>query len=213
MNNKTTIYVVRHGQSIGNAKHDYKTDHNTEQYGELQSPLTELGIEQAREIAEKLKDIKIDAILSSDLTRARQTAEIIAHGRTISVETVSTIRERNFAKEYKLLTDEKREELKKALANLTEEEKFLHKFFPDGESAQDAYERFLRFLKEIISVYRGKTILVVNHGAIMRSFLIKNGYGTFDELPSGSISNAAYFVTETDGHTFTIKETSKITKH
>lgn len=67
---ETTIYLARHGQSVAN------TDGTIQGNGE--SPLTELGKEQALELAQKLKDKNIVKIISSKLSRGNDTAEIIA---------------------------------------------------------------------------------------------------------------------------------------
>ena len=58
----------------------------------------------------------------------------------------------------------------------------------------------------------GKTILVVSHGGVMRYLLIHLGFGTYTNLPTGSIGNTAYIKLETDGVDFFVKETKGITK-
>ena len=62
------VYIVRHGQIPSNA---------LRQYPYLDESLTELGIKQAAELRDKLKNIRFDAIMCSPLIRTRQTAEII----------------------------------------------------------------------------------------------------------------------------------------
>ena len=65
-----SIYVVRHGQTDYNVKKLYQ--------GRKDIPLNEIGKKQAMEMAEKFRDIKIDKIFVSPLTRAKQTAECIS---------------------------------------------------------------------------------------------------------------------------------------
>lgn len=62
------VYIVRHGQVPHNAAGQYNTE---------DEDLTELGIEQAMELKEKIKNINFDIIISSPLIRARHTANII----------------------------------------------------------------------------------------------------------------------------------------
>lgn len=62
------IYLVRHGQVPHNASHQYNTK---------DEDLTDIGINQALEVKEKIKDIDFDIIYSSPLIRAKHTAEII----------------------------------------------------------------------------------------------------------------------------------------
>jgi broad specificity phosphatase PhoE len=207
----TTIYVVRHGESEANIK-ETLTDEDINRWGELQSGLTEKGKQQAREVAERIRNIPFAAIFSSDFIRAHQTAEAIADGRGMEVITRNTIRERDYGERFFKATKAEREELKRALRDLNEEEKLLHRFYPDGESALEAANRFKAFLDEVTPLYEGKTILVANHGAVMRMFLISTGWSKYDDLPGGAIKNAGYFVLETDGHIYTIKETYNINK-
>lgn len=62
------VYIVRHGQVLHNA---------LGQYGGVDEDLTELGINQAKELRDKIKNMNFDIIISSPLIRARHTAEII----------------------------------------------------------------------------------------------------------------------------------------
>lgn len=82
----TTVYLVRHGQSLGNVNYEKGLGHlpNTE-FG---SDLSELGEKQALELAKRFKTLQIDAIYSSHLTRAKKTIEPLAKqkGLTIIVE-------------------------------------------------------------------------------------------------------------------------------
>ncbi len=212
-NKPTTIYIVRHGESIGNTIEVYSKDHMRE-YGKYQSPLTPKGIVESQRLAEQLKTVQIDAIFSSDLNRAKQTAEIIAKNRDIIATTKSSIREMFMGKKYYSLTKLEKRELTKALKDLNEEEKLQHKYFPDTESGLEAVNRFMSFLHEIIPVFEGKTILVVNHGNVMRALLIYLGWANYDELPVNAIENCGYFVLETtDGKSFTVKDTNGITRY
>jgi broad specificity phosphatase PhoE len=212
MNNKTTIYVVRHGQSEGNLTNDTAVIDALNKYGPLETPLTELGKKQAQEIAAILENIPFDAIFSSDMMRAKQTADIIAAKRDMNVITEATIRERDYGRDFFMLNKNQRNELKKAMNDLNDEEKLNYRFFPNTESPLDAVMRFKQFLLKIIPLYRGKNILVVNHGNVMRSFLIHIKYLKYDELPHESINNCGYYVLESDGITFSIIKTYGVNK-
>lgn len=208
----TTIYIVRHGQSEANAKNDIIHQIDLNRWGELESPLTALGTEQAQRTADNLREVQFDAFFSSDLQRAKETADIIARPHNKPVITITTIREMKYGDYYEKLPPEKKIEVKKALYALSDEEKYLFKYSPDGETILEAVNRFISFIKEITPAYKGKTVLVVNHGAIMRSFLVHIGWANFSELPGSSISNAAYYVVESNGEEFYIKETYGINK-
>jgi broad specificity phosphatase PhoE len=209
----TTIYVVRHGESQFNVSPDFNT---IESHGDLGAALTENGKLQAKALVEKLKNVKLAAIFSSDLTRAKQTAEFIALERKIAVETTQAIRERDivfyaYKKGFKNL-EEIEETLKKELAELSEEEKMDYKHEDSMESVNEGATRLLTFIREAAVAYAGQTIMVVCHGNIMRCLLSHLGFAKFDELTRKSVENTAYFVLESDGIDFFIKETSGIKK-
>ncbi len=72
---RTTIYLIRHGECAGNRQGLFR--------GRYDFPLNEVGIEQAESLARELKDVNLDAIYSSPLSRAIQTAKAICEGRDI----------------------------------------------------------------------------------------------------------------------------------
>jgi len=84
----TKIILVRHGQTLWNNIGKYQ--------GHTDVPLSKTGIEQASKVAKRLKNDKITAIYSSDLKRAKQTAEIIALEHNLPVITNTRFREINF---------------------------------------------------------------------------------------------------------------------
>jgi broad specificity phosphatase PhoE len=205
----TKIYVVRHGESESNVYAREHPDKPASQFGELGSSLTQKGKEHAKKIALQLKNIPITAVLSSDLNRARETAEIIAKEHNLTVITDGTIRERFFGEHMSAI---QKREIEKTLDTLDEEGKFAFKYFENGESGYDVVKRFKKFLSSATKTYKNKTIVIVSHGYVMRSFLIHEKYARYDELLGGSIKNGGYFVSETDGKTYTITEKHGITR-
>jgi broad specificity phosphatase PhoE len=213
--NATTIYLVRHGESETNANSDKGSSFHR-QWGEFEAPLTEKGEEQAQKRAEDLKDIQFDAIFSSDLTRAKQTGEIIKLERQLAIETTALIRERSYGN-YLLSfgrksKEEIEEKMREELGKLDELAKMNYKPGPDVESPNESAGRIITFLREIAVAYTGKTVLVINHGNNMRNLLTHLGYAKFDELTSGDIENTGYVILESDGTDFFIKETHGVHK-
>src|SRR5690348_2997634 len=98
-----TLYVVRHAQSESNAS-GYLAGQKDEQ-------LTELGKQQAIALAKDLSTLQFDAIFSSDLMRAKHTAEIIAREHKLVIETTKHLRERMWGEkqEYAKIEEEKKE--------------------------------------------------------------------------------------------------------
>jgi len=201
--NYCKIYLIRHGETDWNVKRIVQ--------GHSDNPLNETGELQAKELAKRLKHIHFDAIFSSDLLRARRTAEIIAQEKKLAVQTTKLLRERSFGKfEGKpatmLLTW--RKAIRNGIKALTDEEKeILIKEDPQIESDESLISRFLTFLREVAVGYSGKNVLLVFHGGLMRVFLIRIGFFKSEEDSElYTISNTAGVVIETDGVDFFIKD-------
>ncbi len=197
----TTFYIARHG----------KTEWNVEgrMQGHEDSALTEEGIEQANNLAGELKDIHFDLAFSSDLLRAKRTAEIITLEKKLAIQTTELLRERAFGHyEGKYYIDVEPYDL--LVKKLKEEDRLSFKAH-GVESIEETITRMLTFIRETAITHPSKTILVVSHGAIMRAFLIHIGCGTYKNLGYEAVGNAAYFKLETDGINFFVKETRRIT--
>lgn len=82
------LIIVRHAESKANVK-------GIRQGQKIDTPLSKLGKEQAKKVAERLKNEKIDAIYSSDLKRAKETAEEIAKHHKLKVRLNKKLRERD----------------------------------------------------------------------------------------------------------------------
>ena len=84
----TTLYLVRHGETIDNAAQILQ--------GQLQGELNEKGIQQAEATRDKFKNEQIDVFVSSDLKRSIDTCRIIAAPHHKDVETTPLLRERDW---------------------------------------------------------------------------------------------------------------------
>ncbi len=194
-----TIYIVRHGETEWNLQHRFQ--------GQKDSPLTALGFSQAKTLAQSLKNIAFDAIFSSDLLRAKRTAKIIALERKLAVKTTKLLREHNYGVLEGKRVDEVRGELHSAFdeyERLSDEEKFRFTLIPNGESDEQIVARFITFIREVAVSFAGKRIMVVTHGGLMSAFFVHIGFGRQDKV---RIANTGYFVMESDGIDFFIKET------
>ena len=86
--NMTTLYLVRHGETVDNVKRIMQ--------GQTQGELTANGREQAREVAARMASVHIDAFVSSDLKRSYDTCCIIAEPHGAAVTTTPLLRERDW---------------------------------------------------------------------------------------------------------------------
>ncbi len=201
MNKLATFYIVRHGQTAWNVAEIMQ--------GTSDSSLTDEDIESAKKLGKNFKEIKFDLVYSSDLMRAKRTAEIILLERKLAIQTTKLLRERAYGEfegkhnqEYKIVNE--------TLNKLTDEERYSFKYSKEIERDKEIVERFLTFIREVAIVNPGKTILVVSHGGIMRSVLVKLGFGNYIELRTGSVKNMGWFKLETDGVDFFIRVTKNI---
>ena len=88
------LYLVRHGESDGNATMSFLPDH--------QGGLTKKGMGQAEKLAKRFRKIPIDVIISSDYKRAADTAKIIRRATRKRIVITKLIREARYPKEYKI---------------------------------------------------------------------------------------------------------------
>ena len=153
----TKLYLVRHGQSAGNAEGRFG--------GHSPTPLSELGVQQAELTAQSLAKENINAIYTSDLFRAVQTAEPLAKLLDLPVIKTSAFRERNVGVLEGKTFDESKEEFPKdyyALVNRS-----VHHVITEGESYRHLLRRATSALREILNIHRGEKVAVFSHtGAI-----------------------------------------------
>jgi len=160
---KTEIYLVRHGQTEWNIQKRYQ--------GSGDSPLTKLGIEQAKALANHLSEIHFDAIYCSPAGRAQTTTKIIKGNRNLNIVTVNELQEINLDTwEGQFYEDTKKQE--PALYQA-----FWHSpdlFKPEtGESFLDVATRIYPALLNIIEQNIGKRILIVSHAVALKSIINK----------------------------------------
>jgi len=206
MTNKlTTFYLVRHGETEWNVSGLMQ--------GHADSPLTEKGLTQLAEVKQLLAHVHFDAAFSSDLLRAKKTAEVIALEQKIAIKTTEAIRERNYGQfEGKTFDEYNRalQRLVKQYAEKSERELEMHRLH-GVEPTEMTVTRFITFLRETAVAYAGKTVLVVSHGGVMRYLLIHLGMGSHKTLPPGSIANTAFVKLDSDGTDFFVKNMYGIT--
>jgi isoleucyl-tRNA synthetase len=150
---KNTFYFLRHCQALSNQKNLLSSGPREKFF----NPLTKSGVTQAKKLARQLKKEKIDIIFSSELLRARQTAEIIAKHIKVKVNFDSRLNEISFgALDGQSI---------KVWQDLVKDYKdFLTAKPQGGESRLDVRKRVLDFIEEINKKYKNKKILIVSHG-------------------------------------------------
>lgn len=158
---KTVIFLERHGQSIGNAKREF--------LGHTDKDLSELGYVQAARTADFLKEEKIDAIYSSDLIRAYNTAVPHAEMRGLAINKSERLREL-YAGAWEGMRVE--DIISKYPHEFLDEwkENFGLSTIPEGENVQSGAVRFYDEVLKIAKREEGKRVLITAHAAVIRGF-------------------------------------------
>lgn len=165
------LYVVRHGLTDLNVAGVYN--------GLLDEDINEIGVKQAEETKEKIKDKNFDIVYSSPMLRAKHTCQIINVGNKtviyderLSERTLGKLDGKNLAQEgfgKELFFDYNYEN--------SEDEKF--------ESLPTLFKRVHEFLDEVLEKNKDKNILIVAHGGILRAI-----HFYFNEIPdNGDLSS------------------------
>jgi broad specificity phosphatase PhoE len=153
----TTILLARHGES------DWNRDGRWQ--GHADRPLTDRGREQARELAERLAATELDAVYSSDLVRARETAAIVAEPHRLSVHELPALREVDVGSWSGLTRTEAEVRFPEAYRRWT------HGIegWDDGETYEQLSERVVSAVLEVAERHRRDRVLLVAHGGSIRS--------------------------------------------
>lgn len=148
------LYVVRHGQTNYNELGLCNSDPKVNVH------LTKVGIDQAKKLADRLKEVKIDQVFVSELKRTKQTAQIInkLHNAPVTVDV--RLNDIQFGFEGRHY-GEYHSALEKA------DDKWTARF-NGGESIKDLRERTQRFLDDL-KAEDYHTVLIVTSGGVMQA--------------------------------------------
>jgi 2,3-bisphosphoglycerate-dependent phosphoglycerate mutase len=177
----TKFTIVRHGESKWNVEGKLQ--------GHLDSGLTESGIAQAKATGKRLVGQRFNALYSSDLGRAMQTAEIIGRYIGLPVSVDQRLREINLGI-FEGLTGKEVETLypQELWQYLLSGPDFV---IPGGESARQYFDRTIGYLEDIAQVQSGNSLLVVTHLSVLESLLRRALGIPLEEPRHYSLSNAS----------------------
>ena len=153
----TRLCIVRHGETSWNASGRIQ--------GQLNPPLSTLGEAQALALADVLRNTRFDAIYSSDLTRAIDTAKPIARQLAQAFVTLRALRERHYGRWQGLLYEEIINVHPDAWRRHAERDPHHHP--PGGESLTAFAERVRGCLAWLLTRHPGYTLLLVAHGGVL----------------------------------------------
>lgn len=200
---KTEILFLRHGESAGNLYKIFAGHYDVE--------LTERGVLQAKAAAKFLVGQGIDAIYSSDLTRAYQTALEVSRATKVEISSCSEkLREINVG-----IYDGVKREIITEKYDKDFDLYFTSEFgvysFPEGETTLEAGERFLSETIRLAKMNPNKRILIAAHAGVIRSL-----WGIISSVDRESLgsripfaTNASLSYAEFDGEKIIPKEYSR----
>lgn len=176
----THLVLVRHGETDWNREHRLQ--------GWSDPPLNVTGRGQARALAEALRDDSFDVLVTSDLRRAAETAEIVGAALGIPVVHDAAFRE---------------VDLGSWSGRLRHEIEGLER--PDGETRDQLRDRVVAAVVRIATDHVGKRVLVVSHGGSLRS-LEEHATG----IRGRPLANCEHFEVRVDGGRISIVEQSRL---
>lgn len=192
------LYLIRHGQTDWNLAHRIQ--------GKKDVPLNETGRQQAKLLAEGMKNRPVEKVFTSQMLRARETAEILADSQHVPLYLVKGLEEIHYG-EWEGLTWEEiekkfPEEYEKRQENLADHRP------PGGENQMDVVERAVRAtnaIRQDLSSSHATSAAVVSHGmtiCCILFWLLRNS----SDLDDGcSINNASVTTVDWDLETDTGK--------
>ncbi len=157
MASKTTIYLVRHGETEWNLSGRWQ--------GHADSPLTERGETQARALGERFKLQRFDGCFVSDLGRAVRTADLVLGPSRINYETDERLRERDLGVMQGLTTKEMEERCSEIYQSFRQNGPDYQ--IPEGESFRQFYLRSADALEDYVNRHNGGRVLLVTHGGVL----------------------------------------------
>lgn len=186
----TKIYLVRHGETDYNKMGCY--------YGWTDCSLTQDGVLQSQNLRKAFENIKYDVMVSSDLKRAVETANIInCESKEILID--NRLRELNFG----LWEGKSHQEIAVKYAehwNLWIED-WENATPSEGESFSNMHNRICEYMDEILDLYRDKSIVIVSHNGSLRiiaAYLLRL---SLDKIWSFSFDHGKYSLLEVnEGH-------------
>jgi alpha-ribazole phosphatase len=156
------VYLVRHGVTVWNREARWQ--------GHTDVPLSAEGLDQANRVAERLSRRHISAVWSSDLARARHTAERIAEPHGVEVFATPGLRETMLGEWEGLTIDEIIARGDEELWHKVRRDSLTHRP-PGAETLESVWARMMSVRDEIREQFTEGAVVVVGHGGSLRALL------------------------------------------
>lgn len=187
--NTTHFWLIRHGETEWNA--------NRRLQGWLDIPLSEIGLQQAQQLAEYLKTVtapRFDAVHTSDLSRAAETARLATAHLGLPVIASPRLRERNYGRYQGLDWTALSEGLASQGVNLRDPDQAVE----EGESLRAFAQRITTTFHDLAQQNPGKNLLVFAHGGVIDIAWRMAGGHSLDTKREGTILNTSINIFDID---------------
>ena len=192
----TVIYLIRHAEAEGNLYRRIQ--------GHWNGQVTPRGFRQIEALAERFRDVPIDAVYSSDLQRTMDTAGAILKYHDLKLETTPRLREVCLGCWEGRPWGDVEYEMPQQMFYFNHDP--ARWIIPQAERFEAAQERMKSILAEIAAKHDGQTVAAVSHGMAIRSFLaavLGIPSAEIDRLPHGD--NTAVACLKYDGGELTVE--------
>lgn len=152
------IYLIRHGETDANRTFQFQ--------GHIDNPLNSKGLRQAAALGKYYENIELDAVYSSSMQRARQTATPLAQFHGVDLQPLDELKEVSFGDWEGLSYDEIKAKWGDQLELFFKQPAQCR--MPGGESFDDVAKRVQATYNMIIEANSGKNIAIVSHGGVVR---------------------------------------------
>ena len=163
------LYIVRHGETEWNVIKRFQ--------GQLNTPLTEKGMEKLRETGKKLENVLFDEVYTSELGKTVASAEIILNenrgyrNKKLELKKLAELNEVYFGVWQGLTYEEVLLKYPEEGNNYFYDVKNYKAENVEAENLKDALERFLKGINKILNIHKSGNILVVTHGTVFEMFI------------------------------------------
>ena len=163
------LYIVRHGETEWNVIKRFQ--------GQLNTPLTEKGMEKLKETGKNLENVLFEEVYTSELERTVKSAEIILNenrgykNKKMELKKLAELNEVYFGVWQGLKYEEVFLKYPEEANNYFYNVKNYKAENVEAENLKDALERFLRGINKILDNHKSGNILIVTHGTVFEMFI------------------------------------------
>ena len=191
------IYFVRHGETVWNTLKIFQ--------GRSNSPLTEVGVEQAKKLSQYLNNIDFKKVYSSPQDRALQTTKLLLGDKNMEITTIDEFQEINMGKVEGIPREEFEKNYPIEYHNFWNNAMEYNPSAYNGESYEEILDRVKLGLERLVKENNNGIILVISHGVTLKAiFNIINEKG-IDEFSKQPVpENTSTTIVEYDSNRFKI---------